>query len=116
MEVHVYLPQDVIVKQNDMADEETEFVYFVIEGFAQVIQERRDFCYFHQENINLFMTEHELEDPDDDITQNLEKLAKKGLGKAMKNVDNQTLRAGNKNLNTDGKQGNIKDGIGLAID
>lgn len=47
MEVHVYLPQDVIVKQNDMADNDTEFVYFIIEGFAQVIQERRDFCYFH---------------------------------------------------------------------
>ena len=30
-----------------MADSETEFVYFIIEGFAQVIQERRDFCYFY---------------------------------------------------------------------
>lgn len=96
MEVHVYLPQDVIVKQNDMADSETEFVYFIIEGFAQVIQERRDFCYFYQDNINHFMTEHEQEDADDEVTQNLELIAKKGLGKAIKHVgekNNQSNKA-----------------------
>ena len=32
------------------------------------------------------MTEHEQEDADDEVTQNLELIAKKGLGKATNNV------------------------------
>lgn len=91
MEVHVYLPQDVIVKQNDMADNDTEFVYFIIEGFAQVIQERRDFCYFHQGNISHFLTEHEQEeDADEAVAKNLEEIAQKGIAKfKKKNTDEQ---------------------------
>lgn len=39
------------------------------------------------------MTEHEQEDADDEVTQNLELIAKKGLGKAINNVGEKNNQA-----------------------
>lgn len=58
MLLNVFLEEDVLIKQGDMAGPE-EHVYFILEGNMHVILERRDFLYFNRENVELFLHEHE---------------------------------------------------------
>ena len=58
LELKVILEDDTIVKQGDMAGPQ-ENVYFILEGTANVILEKRDFCYFDFENVQFFLNEHE---------------------------------------------------------
>jgi len=54
MILHVYLQDDIIVKQGDLAGPE-EYFYVIIEGLAEVIQEKRDFCYCSLDSIKMFL-------------------------------------------------------------
>lgn len=47
--MHVYLQDDFIVKQGDLAGA-GEFFYIIVEGLAEVIQEKRDFIFFDLES------------------------------------------------------------------
>lgn len=51
---HVYLQDDVIVKQGDIAGPD-EYFYIVIEGLAEVILEKRDFCFYSLDSIEMFL-------------------------------------------------------------
>lgn len=57
-DLKVYLENDIIVKQGDMAGDE-ENVYFILEGSANVILEKRDFNYFNLKSREHFLNEHE---------------------------------------------------------
>ena len=60
MEMNVYLIDDVIIKQGDLAGPDA-FFYIIVEGFAEVIQEKVDFCYFDSDSTKLFLTDKEEE-------------------------------------------------------
>lgn len=60
LDLRVYLEDDTIIKQGDMAGP-NENVYFILEGSANVILEKNDFCHFNQESIDLFLNEYEEE-------------------------------------------------------
>lgn len=58
MEMNVYLIDDVIIKEGDLAGPNESF-YIIMEGFAEVIQEKTDFCYYDTGHTKHFLTEDE---------------------------------------------------------
>lgn len=55
--MHVYLQDDIIIKQGDLAGPE-EYFYIIIEGLAEVIQEKRDFCFYHLDSTRMFLKDN----------------------------------------------------------
>lgn len=55
LELHVYLQDDIIIKQGDLAGHGDgkidDYVYFIVEGLAEVIQEKRDFLHFNLDSM-----------------------------------------------------------------
>ena len=76
----MYLRDDIIIKQGDAAgygnDKIDDFVYFTLEGMAEVVQEKRDFLHFDLGSINKFQTEDG--NREGDILNLLLKLSSKG--------------------------------------
>ena len=58
IQLRVYLADDTIIKQGDMAGPKDN-VFFNLEGSATVILEKRDFLYFNVKCTDLFLNEHE---------------------------------------------------------
>lgn len=58
LELHVYLQDDIIIKQGDMAGPD-EYVYIIVEGLAEVILEKTDFCYYSLDSTKMFLTDQE---------------------------------------------------------
>jgi hypothetical protein len=58
IEIQVFLKDDIIIKQGDAAgfgqNKIDDFVYFTLEGMAEVIQEKKDFMHFDLTSINKF--------------------------------------------------------------
>ena len=45
LQLNVFLQDDIIIKEGDISGPD-EFFYIIIEGYAEVIQEKRDFIYY----------------------------------------------------------------------
>jgi|TARA_B110000285_G_C15059768_1_gene581688 hypothetical protein len=56
LELNVYLQDDFIIKQGDIADQ-NEYVYIIVEGLAEVILEKTDFCYYSLDSTKMFLTD-----------------------------------------------------------
>ena len=109
------ITDDIIIKQGDIAGD-SEFVYFIIEGLAEVIQEKRDFYYYSLQSTDLFFAEQGAMMENSLRSQRtLTKQMKKESGNPMKLLQSLTKSFAQKVKET-GKMGNERDGPQLNKD
>ena len=73
------MEDDIIIKQGDLTGND-EYVYIIIEGLAEVIQEKRDFCYFDLDSTSLFFRAHMYDTSNLDIANNIKSWINKYKG------------------------------------